>query len=124
MLSVLKLGGSVLRDAPSYATAARFLATRLAANTGERLVVIVSAPYGMTDTLLAPSSAMYANGAACAAAATTERTMVRPNADVCLVMIISLRADDGISVIGYLPCHIAACFSTVIQVTPSVGKVS
>jgi aspartate kinase len=52
-LSVLKLGGSVLRDDASYANAARFLQTRLALNQDERLVVIVSAQYGTTDYLLA-----------------------------------------------------------------------
>ena len=52
-LSVLKLGGSVLRSDASYAAAARFLQTRLALNQDERLVVIVSAQYGMTDYLLA-----------------------------------------------------------------------
>lgn len=53
VLSVLKLGGSVLRDDRSYAEAARFLQVRLALNQDERLVVIVSAEYGTTDTLLA-----------------------------------------------------------------------
>ena len=52
MLSVLKLGGSVLRDDASYAGAARFLQERLATNQDERLVVIVSAQYGETDRLL------------------------------------------------------------------------
>jgi aspartate kinase len=52
-LSVLKLGGSILRDDASYADAARFLQTRLALNQDERLVVIVSAQFGMTDYLLA-----------------------------------------------------------------------
>ncbi len=52
-LSVLKLGGSVLRDGRSYAAAARFLHTRLALNPDERLVVIVSAQHGTTDDLLA-----------------------------------------------------------------------
>jgi aspartate kinase len=51
-LSVLKLGGSVLRDDASYGAAAHFLQARLALNQDERLVVIVSAPYGMTDRLL------------------------------------------------------------------------
>ena len=50
-LSVLKLGGSVLRDDASYGKAARFLQTRLALNQDERLVVIVSAQYGTTDAL-------------------------------------------------------------------------
>lgn len=53
VLSVLKLGGSVLGDDRSYAGAARFLQTRLALNQDERLVVIVSAQYGATDDLLA-----------------------------------------------------------------------
>ena len=52
-LSVLKLGGSVLRDDASYGGAARFLHDRLAENQDERLVVIVSAEYGTTDRLLA-----------------------------------------------------------------------
>jgi aspartate kinase len=52
-VSVLKLGGSVLRDDASYARAARFLQTRLALDTAERLVVIVSAQHGTTDDLLA-----------------------------------------------------------------------
>jgi aspartate kinase len=53
MLSVLKIGGSVLRDEHSYGGAARFLQTRLALNQDERLVVIVSAQMGTTDDLLA-----------------------------------------------------------------------
>lgn len=52
MLSVLKLGGSVLRDDASYAAAARSLHDRLALRLEEWLVIIVSAPYGMTDALL------------------------------------------------------------------------
>jgi aspartate kinase len=58
VLSVLKLGGSVLRDDASYAAAARFLQTRLAHNQDERVVVIVSAPYGMTDHLLAEAESI------------------------------------------------------------------
>jgi len=57
-LSVLKLGGSVLRDDASYAGAARFLQARLALNQDERLVVIVSAQYGTTDALLADARAI------------------------------------------------------------------
>jgi aspartate kinase len=53
MLSVLKLGGSVLRDDASFAAAARFLQARLARTQDERLVVIVSAAYGTTDDLQA-----------------------------------------------------------------------
>jgi len=55
-LSVLKLGGSVLRDDASYAGAARFLQTRLALHQDDRLVVIVSAQYGSTDQLLAEAT--------------------------------------------------------------------
>lgn len=62
-LSVLKLGGSVLRDDPSYASAARFLHERLARTDDERLVVIVSAQHGSTDALLAEAEAI-APGAA------------------------------------------------------------
>ncbi len=63
MLSVLKLGGSVLRDDASFAAAARFLHDRLARNTEERLVVIVSAPYGTTDVLLREATAIAAEPA-------------------------------------------------------------
>ena len=63
-LSVLKLGGSVLRDDASYAGAARFLRARLAADPGEKLVVIVSAEYGTTDALLAEAEAIAAEPSA------------------------------------------------------------
>jgi aspartate kinase len=53
MLSVLKIGGSVLRNDASYAATARFLQTRLAGDEDEKLVVIVSAQHGRTDALLA-----------------------------------------------------------------------
>jgi len=58
MLSVLKIGGSVLRDEASFASVARTLASRLAESGDERLVVIVSAEYGATDTLLAEARAI------------------------------------------------------------------
>jgi aspartate kinase len=58
MLSVLKIGGSVLRDAASYAATARFLQTRLAGDENEKLVVIVSAQHGQTDALLADARAV------------------------------------------------------------------
>lgn len=58
MLSVLKIGGSVLRDDHAYAATATFLAARLAARGDERLVVIVSAQYGATDELLAEAQAI------------------------------------------------------------------
>ena len=60
MLSVLKIGGSVLRDQASYAATARFLQTRLAGRADEKLVVIVSAQYGQTDALLADARAIAA----------------------------------------------------------------
>jgi aspartate kinase len=58
MLSVLKVGGSVLRDDASYAATAIFLQRRLDANPDERLVVIVSAQYGTTDILLGDARAI------------------------------------------------------------------
>ena len=58
MLSVLKVGGSVLRDDASYAATALFLQRRLDANPDERLVVIVSAQYGTTDILLGEARAI------------------------------------------------------------------
>jgi aspartate kinase len=60
MLSVLKVGGSVLRDDASYASTAGFLRNRLAERPDERLVVIVSAQYGATDELLAEAQAIVA----------------------------------------------------------------
>jgi len=66
VLSVLKLGGSVLRDDASYAAAARFLHDRLAAHPDERLAVIVSAQYGTTDALLAEAETIAGDpSAAC-----------------------------------------------------------
>jgi len=50
-LSVVKLGGSILRNDRSYADAARFLHTRLTLNQDGRLVAIVSAQYRTTDGL-------------------------------------------------------------------------
>ncbi len=58
MLSVLKIGGSVLRDDASYAATAEFLRCRLAERSDEKLVVIVSAQYGATDALLAEAQAI------------------------------------------------------------------
>ena len=64
MLSVLKVGGSVLRDDASYATVATFLRGRLAGHPDERLVVIVSARHGSTDALLAEAQAILTDPAA------------------------------------------------------------
>src|SRR5258708_1058932 len=58
MLSVLKVGGSVLRDETSYAATAGFLRNRLVEHPDERLVVIVSAQHGTTDELLAEAEAI------------------------------------------------------------------
>lgn len=63
MLSVLKVGGSVLRDAASYARVARFLRDRLVERGDEQLVVIVSAEHGATDDLLAEAQAIAADPA-------------------------------------------------------------
>jgi aspartate kinase len=64
-LSVVKIGGSILRDAEAYAIAAGFLARRLNGKAGrqscaprERLVAIVSAQYGVTDALLAEAQSI------------------------------------------------------------------
>lgn len=58
MLSVLKIGGSVLRDADGYAGVAAFIDARLDGSPAERLVVIVSAQHGTTDRLLAEAHAI------------------------------------------------------------------
>ena len=58
MLSVLKIGGSVLRDDESYGAAARYLNDRLALRRDDRLVVIVSASHGTTDALLQEAMAI------------------------------------------------------------------
>jgi hypothetical protein len=51
MLSVVKLGGSVLTGVAAYRRAAAMIAQRLAKNPGEKLLVIVSAEAGTTDAL-------------------------------------------------------------------------
>jgi aspartate kinase len=66
MLSVLKVGGSVLRNAASYAATARFLQARLAQDDAEQLLVIVSAKHGETDALLAEACGVAADPATCA----------------------------------------------------------
>ena len=58
MLSVLKIGGSVLRDDASFVATAGFLKHRLSERPDERFVVIVSARYGATDALLAEAEAI------------------------------------------------------------------
>jgi aspartate kinase len=53
VVSVVKLGGSVLVDVPAYRAAADALTARAAARPDERLVVVVSAREGVTDALSA-----------------------------------------------------------------------
>lgn len=53
MVTVLKLGGSVLAGTHGYRRAAAFVAGRLRDDPGERLLVVVSAEFGVTDRLLA-----------------------------------------------------------------------
>jgi aspartate kinase len=50
---IFKIGGSVLTGRAAYGRAAGFIADHLCAAPGERLVVVVSAETGVTDTLLA-----------------------------------------------------------------------
>jgi aspartate kinase len=52
-ITVIKVGGSVLTDGAAYRRAAAFIASRLSEHPDERLVVVVSAEHGVTDTLLA-----------------------------------------------------------------------
>jgi aspartate kinase len=52
-VTVIKIGGSVLTGAAAYARAAVFVEGRLAEHPNERLVVVVSAEFGVTDRLLA-----------------------------------------------------------------------
>jgi aspartate kinase len=52
-ITVIKIGGSVLAGPQAYRRAAAYLATRLCAHPGERIVAVVSAEFGMTDALLA-----------------------------------------------------------------------
>ncbi len=52
-VTVVKIGGSVLTGPAAYRRAAEFLSGRLAEHPGERLVAVVSAENGVTDSLLA-----------------------------------------------------------------------
>ncbi|HEX6974039.1 MAG TPA: hypothetical protein VF147_06530 [Vicinamibacterales bacterium] len=53
MVSVLKIGGSVLTGAQGYRRAAALIAKRLCELAGERVLAVVSAEFGATDALLA-----------------------------------------------------------------------
>lgn len=57
-IAVIKVGGSIFKDAASYRRAAEFVAHRLAAAPREKLVVVVSARNGITDFLLQEAQAV------------------------------------------------------------------
>ena len=57
-LTVMKLGGSVLRDLSSYKSCARQILDRLRAESGSRFVVVVSARFGETDELLSLATSL------------------------------------------------------------------
>jgi aspartate kinase len=59
-VTVIKIGGSVLTDGAAYARVASFVVDRLQEHPDERLVVVVSAEYGLTDTLLATARGIVA----------------------------------------------------------------
>ncbi len=59
-VAVIKLGGSIFAGETSYRRAARFIAQRLEANSGENLVAVVSAQNGETDALLREAQAITA----------------------------------------------------------------
>ena len=60
MLTVLKLGGSVLSDAAGYRRAAHFVADRVASDPAGSWLVVASAAFGETDGLLASARAIAA----------------------------------------------------------------
>jgi aspartokinase len=51
-IDILKIGGSVLTGLDAYRRAAGFVAQRLAEQRGVKLVIVVSAEHGQTDSLL------------------------------------------------------------------------
>lgn len=52
-VTVIKIGGSVLAGPQAYRRAAAYIGTRLCVTPGERIVAVVSAELGVTDSLLA-----------------------------------------------------------------------
>jgi aspartokinase len=52
VLTIIKIGGSVLTDEAAYRRTADLIAKRLKENAAQRLVVVVSAEQGSTDALL------------------------------------------------------------------------
>lgn len=59
-IAVIKLGGSVFDTPASYCRAAKFIAQRLAKNSAENVVAVVSAQNGETDALLREALAISA----------------------------------------------------------------
>lgn len=57
---VLKMGGSVLVDLPAYHRCAALLGDRVRGEPGTRFVVVVSAQFGETDTLLSLARSIVA----------------------------------------------------------------
>jgi aspartate kinase len=52
-IAVIKIGGSILKNARAYRRAARYVRNRYAASPGQRFVVVASAQEGTTDCLAA-----------------------------------------------------------------------
>ena len=59
-IAVIKIGGSILKNARAYRRAARYVRNRHAASPDERLVVVVSAQEGVTDWLAATACQVVA----------------------------------------------------------------
>lgn len=55
-IAVIKIGGSILKNSRAYRRAARFVRNRHTASPEERLVVVVSAQEGVTDSLAGTAS--------------------------------------------------------------------
>jgi aspartate kinase len=60
-IAVIKIGGSILKNARAYRRAARYVRNRHAASPHERLVVVVSAQEGVTDWLAATARQVIAH---------------------------------------------------------------
>ncbi|MGH9745572.1 MAG: hypothetical protein ACRD59_05605 [Candidatus Acidiferrales bacterium] len=65
-VAVIKIGGSILKNARAFRRAARCVRDRHCASPGERLVVVVSAQEGVTDRLAAAAHRIVALPAASA----------------------------------------------------------
>lgn len=60
-IAVIKIGGSILKNARAYRRTARYVRNRHAASPHERLVVVVSAQEGVTDWLAATARQVIAH---------------------------------------------------------------